>query len=127
MKWYDIPASAAERAVTEDSPAQQAGLWQGDVITAVDGEAMTSTELVNFVGQQIIFSVYRQGETLEITVDVGEQIQSVLGQEQQQIQQSYPGNLPWGEPQLQSGYCISYHGIDTTAFAENFRFTLIKG
>ena len=83
--------------------AQQAGLRQGDVITAVDGEAMTSTELVNFVGQasvgqQIIFSVYRQGETLEITVDVGERIQSALEQEQQQIQQSYPGNFPWGEP-----------------------------
>ena len=76
----------------------------GDVITAVDGKAMTSTELVSFVGQasvgqQIVFSIYRQGDTLEITVDVGEQIQSALEQQQeQQTQQGYPGNFPWGRP-----------------------------
>ena len=64
---------------------------------------MTSTELVSFVasasvGQQIRLSVYRQGETLEITVDVGEQIQSALEQQEQQSQQTYPGNFPWGRP-----------------------------
>ena len=66
---------------------------------------MTSTELVSFVasasvGQQILFSVYRQGETMEITVDVGEQIQSALDevQEQQRPQQNYPGSFPWGMP-----------------------------
>ena len=102
---YGIPAGAAVQAVSENGPAAQAGLQRGDVITAVDGKAMTSTELVSFVGsasvgQQIVFSIYRQGETLEITVDVGEQIQSALEQEQeqQQTQQSYPGNYPWGRP-----------------------------
>ena len=102
---YGIPAGAAVQSVTENGPAAQAGLQRGDVITAVDGKAMTSTELVSFVasasvGQQIVFSVYRQGETLEITVDVGEQIQSALEQqqEQQQSQQGYPGNFPWGRP-----------------------------
>ena len=102
---YGIPAGAAVQSVTENSPAAQAGLQRGDVITAVDGKAMTSTELVSFissasVGQQIVFSVYRQGETLEITATVGEQIQSALNeqQEQQQTQQSYPGNFPWGRP-----------------------------
>ena len=102
---YGIPAGAAIQSVTENSPAAQAGLQRGDVITAVDGKAMTSTELVSFVsqasvGQQIVFTVYRQGQTLEITVDVGEQIQSALDQEQsqQQSQQSYPNNFPWGRP-----------------------------
>ena len=102
---YGIPAGAAIQSVTENGPAAQAGLQRGDVITAVDGKAMTSTELVSFVGQasvgqQIVFSIYRQGETLEITVDVGEQIQSALDeqQEQQQTQQGYPGNFPWGMP-----------------------------
>ena len=101
---YGIPAGAAVQSVTENSPAAQAGLQRGDVITAVDGTAMTSTELVSYVGsasvgQQILFSVYRQGETLEITVDVGEQIQSALEQQQQQQQeqqQNYPGSFPWG-------------------------------
>lgn len=102
---YGIPAGAAVQSVAENSPAAQAGLQKGDVITAVDGKAMTSTELVSFVGsasvgRQIVFSIYRQGETLEITVDVGEQVQSALEQEpeQQQPQQDYPGNFPWGAP-----------------------------
>ena len=101
---YGIPAGAAIQSVTENGPAAQAGLQKGDVITAVEGKSMTSTELVNFVGQasvgqQIVFSIYRQGEMLEITVDVGEQIQSALDQQQeQQTQQSYPGNFPWGRP-----------------------------
>ena len=97
---YGIPAGAAIQSVTENSPAAQAGLQRGDVITAVNGKNMTSNELVSFVasvGQQIVFSIYRQGETLEVTVDVGEQIQSALDeQKQQQIQQGYPGNFPWG-------------------------------
>ena len=97
---YGIPAGAAVQSVTENGPAAKTGLQRGDVITAVDGKAMTSTELVSFVasasvGQQIVFSVYRQGETLEITVDVGEQIQSALEQQQEQhTQQGYPGNFP---------------------------------
>ena len=101
---YGIPAGAAVQSITENSPAAQAGLQRGDIITAVDGKAMTSTELVSFVssasvGQQIVFSIYRQGETLEITVDIGEQIQSTLEQQQeQQTQQTYPGNFPWGRP-----------------------------
>ena len=102
---YGIPAGAAVQAVTENAPAAQAGLQKGDVITAVDGKAMTSTELVSYVGaaeigQQLVFSIYRQGETLEITVAVGEQIQTALGEEetQQQTQQGFPGNFPWGRP-----------------------------
>lgn len=102
---YGILAGAAVQSVAKNGPAAQAGLQRCDVITAVFGKAMTSTELVSFVssasvGQQIIFSIYRQGETLEITVDIGEQIQSALEQEQeqQQTQQGYPGNFPWGRP-----------------------------
>ena len=88
---YGIPAGAAIQTVVEGSPAQQAGLQQGDVITAVDGKAMTSSELVSYanqtaVGQKVVFTIYRQGQTMDITVTVGEQIQSAM--EQQQTQQS---------------------------------------
>ena len=101
---YGIPAGAAVQAVTQDGPAAQAGLQKGDVITAVDGTAMTSKELVSYigeasVGQEMVFSIYRQDENLEITVYVGEQIQNAMEQEEeQQSQQSYPGNFPWGRP-----------------------------
>ena len=98
---YGIPAGAAIQAVTEEGPAAQAGLQKGDVITAVDGKALTSTELVSYigeaaVGQKLVFSIYRQGENLEITVSVGEQIQSALEQKEQESQQTNPGNFPWG-------------------------------
>ena len=100
---YGIPAGAAIQAVSEDGPAAQAGLQKGDVITTVDGKTMTSKELVSYigeasVGQEMVFSIYRQGEELEITVYVGEQIQNAIEQEQQQNQQTYPGNFPWGRP-----------------------------
>ena len=102
---YGIPAGAAVQSVTENAPAQKAGLQKGDVITAVDGQTMTSSELVSYVGeasvgQQILLTVYRQGTTLEITVDVGEQIQSATEQQQnqQQNQQTYPGTFPWSRP-----------------------------
>ena len=99
---YGIPAGAAIQAVSEDGPAAQAGLQKGDVITAVGGKTMTSKELVSYigeasVGQEMVFSIYRQGEELEITVYVGEQIQNAMEQQEtQQNQQTYPGYFPWG-------------------------------
>ena len=99
---YGIPAGAAVQSVVEDSPAEQAGLRKGDVITAVNGTAMDSNALVDYVGaaqvgDQLILSVYRQGTTMEITITVGEQIQSALENENdQQQQQSIQGNYPWG-------------------------------
>jgi len=98
---YGVPAGAAIQSVAEGSPAQQAGLRRGDIITAVDGKPMSSTELVSFVGaasvgQQIALTVYRQGETIEITVEVGEQIKKAL--EQTEPQQSNSGDFPWEKP-----------------------------
>ncbi|MBQ8801062.1 MAG: trypsin-like peptidase domain-containing protein, partial [Clostridium sp.] len=99
---YGVPAGIAVQSVTADAPAAQAGLKVGDVITAVNGEAMTSDELVDFVGastpgDEIELSIYRQGEELELTVTVGEQIQSALANEET-VQQSYqqPGTNPFG-------------------------------
>ena len=99
---YGIPAGAAVQSVVEGSPAERAGLQRGDVITAVNGTAMDSNALVDYIGSskaddQLVLSVYRQGTTIEITVTVGEQIQSALESENdQQQQQSSQGNFPWG-------------------------------
>lgn len=104
---YGIPAGVAIQSVKESSPAATAGLRSGDVITAVDGTAMDSASLIEYVGkstigEQIVLDIYRQGETLEITVTVGEQILSALAneeaaQEQQNIQPGYQGGSnPFG-------------------------------
>lgn len=109
---YGLPTGAAVRSVEADSPAAKAGLEENDIITEVDGTAITSsTELVNYVGEktpgdELTFKVYRQGEELERTVTIGEKTQSAMpttttddAQQSQQSQgQSQQGGqlFPWG-------------------------------
>ena len=87
---YGIPAGAAVQAVSDDSPAAKAGLQAGDVITRVNGTEITgSSDLVSLVseaaiGDTLAMTVYRQGSTIELTVTVGEQVQSALANEQTQ-------------------------------------------
>lgn len=64
-QYYNIPEGAYIREVYEDSPAEKAGLMEGDVIVAVDGEKVTTAdELVD------ILSTYSAGETVNLTVMV---------------------------------------------------------
>ena len=98
---YGLPKGAAVKAVAEDSPAEAAGLQINDIITAINGDAITgSGDLVNAVGDAAVgdvlkLTVYRGGSTMELTLTVGEKIQAALEekQEQQQPSQVYPG---WG-------------------------------
>lgn len=100
---YGLPTGAAVKAVAEDSPAEKAGLKVNDIITSVNDTPITgSSELVALVGSAAIgdtlkLTVYRQGATIELSLTVGEQIQSALGQSSsQQNQQSPTGRFPWG-------------------------------
>ncbi|MGB3954166.1 MAG: trypsin-like peptidase domain-containing protein [Brooklawnia sp.] len=60
--------------INEGSPAEQAGIQVGDLITALDGEPVSSTESLvaqvraGRVGEQIVLTVVRDGQTQEITV-----------------------------------------------------------
>ena len=87
---YGIPAGAAVQSVSDDSPAAKAGLQAGDVITSVNGTEITgSSDLVDLVsasaiGDTLTMTAYRQGSTMELTVTVGEQVQSALANEQTQ-------------------------------------------
>lgn len=90
---YGVPSGVAIQAVTEGSPAEQAGLQAGDVITAVNGTALDSEELVDFVagcavGDTLTLDLYRQGQTLTITATIGERIQSALANEEQAVEES---------------------------------------
>jgi len=89
----DVDEGAIVQGVTKDSPAEQAGLQagseevtidgqpikaDGDVITAVDGEKITGMDdlvaLVNTKqpGDEIELTVYRDGDTQEITIDLAQ-------------------------------------------------------
>ena len=99
---YGIPAGAAVQSVSEDGPAAAAGLQAGDIITRLNGTDITgSSQLVErigaaTVGETLTLTVYRQGQTMEITVTVGEQIQDALQQQQESQQYGQMPQSPWG-------------------------------
>ncbi len=63
--------------VNDDSPAEQAGIRAGDVMTAIDGIVITDVigaiDQINrkAPGQMVDLSIYRQGEILVIPVQLG--------------------------------------------------------
>ena len=81
---YGVPEGANVVEVNEDSPAEKAGLKENDVIVGANGDPINgSDDLVKFirsctVGDKVELSVYRQGQTVEITVEVGENVKSAL-------------------------------------------------
>ena len=110
MVSYGLPQGAAVKVVSENSPAAESGLKVNDIITAINGEEITtSSELVKIVsasqpGDEMTLTVYRQGESeqLTLTLTVGEQQKSALAdttssstQQQQQSSGSY-GGFPFG-------------------------------
>ncbi|HKD98400.1 MAG TPA: trypsin-like peptidase domain-containing protein [Micromonosporaceae bacterium] len=74
----DGNAGAQVQQVTAGSPGAAAGLKVGDLITAYDGKPVhTSDDLINFVqagtvGSKVPLTVVRGGQTLTVTVTLGE-------------------------------------------------------
>ena len=97
---YGIPAGAAIRDVVADSPAAEAGIQSGDVITNFNGVEITgSADLGDGVdacqvGDTVQVAVYRQGIYFDLTLTVGEKITSATEQTQQSG--GYPQYRPGG-------------------------------
>ena len=71
------PAGIYVYSITEGGPAEQAGLQVDDVILALNGLEMTQDEFVlvirsKSIGEQITFTILRNGETMDIVVTVGD-------------------------------------------------------
>lgn len=104
---YGLPKGASVTSVTEDGPAEKAGVEANDIITAVNGDTIDSSDaLVSFiknceVDDELTLTIYRQGETLERTLTVGQQTQPAIaqndGQAVQQSQSQQNGTMidPW--------------------------------
>ena len=100
---YGMPQGAAIRSVEQNGPAEKAGLQANDIVTAINGETISSYEdLANRVsasepGDELAFTVYRKGETLTIIVVVGEKTQDALPSSQSESsQQQGQTQVPWG-------------------------------
>lgn len=91
---YGLPGGAAVQSVATDSPAENGGLQQNDIITHVNGQEIGgSSELVDLVGKASIgdtlnLTVYRKGKTLTVSIIVGEQVQSAIPETEQQTPQA---------------------------------------
>ena len=103
---YGLPKGAAVKVIAEGSPAEESGLKVNDIVTAINGEEITtSSELVKIVsaaqpGDVLTLTVYRQGEAerLTITLTVGEKQQKALANNtssEQPSQQSGISGFPF--------------------------------
>ena len=101
---YGFPKGALIKVVNDDSPSSAAGLLVNDIITAVNGDEITSSsDLVRIVsrcppGETITLTVYRQSDTtVDIKVVVGEQQLSALEEQEQNQQQMQQQQQPYDQ------------------------------
>ncbi len=103
---YGLPKGAAIRSVEKGSPAEQAGLQANDIVTAVNGETISSYEELgkiisaSEVGDALELTVYRlsedrEGKSVTLTVTVGERIQDAIPNSSSQGSSGYSGGTPW--------------------------------
>ena len=71
---YELPEGLYISAVAENSDAAAQGIREGDILLAIDGQSVSSTEEVaairdtKGVGDSLRFTIWRQGETFEVDV-----------------------------------------------------------
>lgn len=100
---YGLPSGASIQGIVEGSPAEEAGLQKNDIVTHINGEKIEgASDLKSIVseskpGDVLKLQIWRKGQTLELSLTVGEQTQEAVTQQTQQSTQipSYP-NFGWG-------------------------------
>ena len=74
----NVPVGCRVEELTQGAPADKAGMKVGDIITQADGRPVTvNDDVVNYVrslkvGDTVVFTVYRDGAYLTISVTVGD-------------------------------------------------------
>lgn len=75
---FNLPQGVYVYAVGDGSAAEAAGIRQGDIITAIDGETISTMDELNEIknqhnaGDAITLGIYRSGETLEVQLTLQE-------------------------------------------------------
>lgn len=100
-RYYDMVQGVYISVVEEGSCSETAGLQPGDIITAIDGEPITTaTELVRAVreyraGDSAVLTVWRSKQTLTVTVIFDEELPA------ERVEQEMPDNAhPSTEPDV---------------------------
>ena len=110
-----LKAGAVVQDVTDGAPADEAGLQVNDVIVQVDEQNIKdSSDLVQIIsaadpGDVLTFHVYRQGQEIELQVEIGSRTESALKNEEaaaeEAAQQEEPQNQqPKGEAGNEFGH-----------------------
>jgi len=74
MDHYELPEGLYVSAVSDGSDAKDKGIQPGDIITAVNGNEVRTTEEISRikdeleVGDTMTMSIWRNGESMEITI-----------------------------------------------------------
>ena len=72
--YYDMPDGVYVASVSEDSDAQNQGILPGDIVTAVNGEPVKTSDEINdiknamSVGDSIVLTIWRDGETFDVSI-----------------------------------------------------------
>ena len=98
------------QSVAEGSPAEEAGIQKGDIITAVNGDKITSASGLSAwtskskAGDVLTLSIIRDGENIELKVTLGVRQQTTAPEDNEDDEdQDYPdqgrdGNSGWESP-----------------------------
>jgi serine protease Do len=77
-KQYDYPVGIYVQEVYEDTPAEEAGIEAGDVITEINGEEVETMDELNSkknqceIGDEITLKVYRDGNYKDFKLTLAE-------------------------------------------------------
>ena len=100
---YGTPEGASIQGVVKDGPAAQAGLQTSDIVTHINGTAISgAADLKKAItnstpGDVLKLTVYRKGETIELTLTVGQKTSTEEKEEEpQQVIPQIPGWFPFG-------------------------------
>lgn len=115
---YGIPAGAEVLAILDGSCAQVGGLQVGDIVTAVENDKVASTvELQSAVGShragdKVTFTVYRNGETVQVQLILDESNQERSAAMDKMNQEYAAAQQQQQQNQQQSQERPSFDGFD---------------
>jgi serine protease Do len=75
--WIHVDPAANEKAIVKDSPAANAGLKDGDIITGLDGQAIDAQHQLDLLllqhnpGDTVTLNVLRDGKAIDVDLTLG--------------------------------------------------------